>query len=60
MNGKPSVGKKMRQARRASVKKNHRSGNYLEVGSWRFEENENGDLVIINVETNQETIFLKK
>ena len=60
MNGRPSARKNLRQVRRASVKKNHRSGNYLDIGSWRFEENENGDLVIINTETNQETIFLKK
>lgn len=60
MDGKSTARKRMRQVHRSSVKKNHRSGNYLEVGSWRFEENENGDLVIINIETNQLTIFLKK
>lgn len=60
MDGKPTARKRMRQIHRSSVKKNHRTGTYLEVGSWRFQENENGDLVIINIETNQEVVFLTK
>lgn len=60
MNGKPSARKRARQVHRSTTKKNHRTGDYLEIGSWRFEEDENGDLVIMNLETGSVTIFLKK
>lgn len=60
MHGKPSIQKTMRGVRHAGVKKSGRNGSYMEVGSWRFEENEDGDLVIINVETRNTVILIQK
>ena len=60
MDGKPSFQKSMRKIRSSQVKTNHRVVDYLEIGSWRFQENEDGDLVIINIETGETTVFMEK
>lgn len=61
MNGKASFQKSMRKVRSAQSKpSNPRTGSYLEIGSWRFEEDEDGNLVIINTETNNVVTLVNK
>lgn len=61
MHGKNSFQKSMRKVRSAQSKSsNPRTGSYLEIGSWRFEEDEDGNLVIINTETKNIVTLVNK
>lgn len=61
MHGKNSLKKTIRQARRPKIiSESKRSKSYLEVGSWRFEENDLGDLIVKNMETEQTVIIIRK
>lgn len=61
MNGKSSFQKSMRKVKSAQSKSgNPRIGSYLEIGSWRLEEDEEGNLVIINTETKNVVTLVNK
>ncbi len=60
MNGKPTFQKAMQRANRAQYLGAHKSKAYLEVGSWKFEENEDGDLVVSNIETEKSVIISRR
>lgn len=58
MNGRPTFSKSLHRMNRAQSRAG-RGIRSLKVGSWRFEENEDGDLVIINMVTEEVTILLR-
>lgn len=60
MNGKPSLQKTIRAQHAASHRASYKTRNYMEIGNWRFEENSEGDLVIINLETQKIVTLIKK
>lgn len=61
MHGKPTLRKTLQQTRRsAEAKPLKPSNSYIEIGSWRFQENEDGDLVVINLETQQTVILFRR
>lgn len=61
MDGKSTINKSMRHLRHLhSSGKNPFVGLYTQVGDWRFQENEDGDLVIMNIETDQKIILVKR
>lgn len=61
MNGKASMQKSMRRLRSNQSKSgNPRIGSYIQIGNWRFEENEEGDLVIMNLETSQIDVWVRR
>lgn len=60
MHGKTTFKKTMRAAKRTTGTPYSRSHPYMEIGSWRFEENEDGDLVVWNLETDQKVILFIK
>lgn len=59
MHGKTTLQKKLQMQQSANYRAAYKTRNYIEIGSWRFQENDEGDLVIINLET-QKTITLVK
>lgn len=60
MHGKQTLQKKLQSQQRASHRALYRSKDYLEIGSWRFEENADGDLTIKNLDTEQFIILIRK
>lgn len=61
MHGKTTIQKKLQMQQSATHKAKYpNSRTYLEIGSWRFEENSDGDLVIINLETEKTVILIRK
>jgi hypothetical protein len=60
MHGKNTFKKTLQRSRRVDSKNHNRTSSYLKLGSWRFEEDENGDLAIYNVETNQSVILIRR
>jgi hypothetical protein len=60
VHGKQTIQKTLRNQQKAAHRASYKKRNYLEIGSWRFEENESGDLVITNLESGSSTILLRK
>lgn len=60
MNGKQSLQKTLRKQQRANHRTAFKKISYMEVGNWRFQENDAGDLVVINLETQQNVILFRK
>lgn len=60
MHSNNSIHRAVRATRSAQLKSNPRTGHYMEIGSWRFEENEDGDLVIVNLETKKVVTLIQK
>lgn len=60
MHGKSTFKKSLQRAQRAEVKGSYNSKQYMEIGSWRFEETSDGDLVIINIETKKTVILVNR
>lgn len=60
MNSKPTLRKTIQKGQSPSDRGSHLPKSYIDVGSWRFQENEEGDLIITHSETGQEiTLILK-
>lgn len=61
MNGKNSFKKSLRIIKSAQSKSgNPYVGSYMQVGNWRFEENDEGDLVVRNLETLKIVVLVEK
>lgn len=60
MNGKQTLQKKLQSQQTASHRATYITRDYVEIGSWRFEENEDGDLVIVNIRTQKTVTLIKK
>lgn len=60
MNGKQTLQKKFQSQHSASHRATYKTRNYIEIGSWRFQENDDGDLIIINLETQKIVTLIKK
>lgn len=60
MHGKQSFKKTLYNQRRASYRAPNNGFNYIKIGSWRIQENENGDLVVINTETEKTVKLIQK
>lgn len=60
MHTKPTIQKRLQMQQSATHKAKYLTRDYMEIGQWRFQENEDGDLVIINLETQKTVILIKK
>lgn len=61
MHGKQTLRKTIQQTKRsAQAKPLKPSSSYMEIGSWRFQENEDGDLIVMNLETQQNVILFRR
>lgn len=61
MNGKDTFQKSLQRIRRSQATNTKTpSRSLMQVGNWRFEENEDGDLVVTNLETQETTIIARK
>lgn len=60
MFGKQSLQKTIRYQQRVGHQTRYQKRSYLEIGSWRFEENIDGDLVVSNIETQQNVILFRR
>ena len=60
MHGKPTFQKSLRRVQRAEAKIANRSKSYLEIGSWRFQENNDGDLIVFHLESGKTVILVSK
>lgn len=59
MNGKPTFQKSLQRIRRSQAT-NKTSKTSMIIGNWRFGENEDGDLVVTNLETQETTTIARK
>lgn len=60
MHGKPSLRRTLQSRQRAANKAAYKKRSYVDIGSWRLQENSDGDLVIMNNETQKTIIFYKE
>lgn len=60
MHGKENLQRAVHRDKRAQSRTKTQKKSYLEIGNWRFEENEDGDLIVTNLETQTTTILIEK
>lgn len=60
MHSKPTIQKRLQMQQSATHRAKYATRDYLEIGSWRFEESPEGDLIIKNLETQQTVTLIKK
>lgn len=57
---RPSAQSNKRKSITPPPKINGRRGSYLEIGNWRLEEDSEGNLVAINLETFEHVIIVER
>ena len=60
MHGRSGIKKTLYNQQRALSKTPNTGNTYIKIGSWRFQENEDGDLIVINTETQKTVKLIKK
>lgn len=60
MHGRPTFRKTLQSHQRAANQATYKKRDYVDIGSWRLQENSDGDLVILNTETQKIITLIKK